>query len=156
MIAQASYGFELGDLLIKRGIGVRALGMGGVYTAVANDASAIFYNQAGLAEVGLGYTYGSLDSQQVKHEFGFSALKLGFLGYSEGKVTDLTTGDEVVFSAIGFGNRTGWLNWGSNFKSLEWTMSGVKNDGWTADLGVLIRITPQPGAFTKEPVNAPG
>lgn len=137
------FAVDLGDLIIKKGIGVRALGMGGAFTAVANDASAIFYNPAGLAEVGLDYTYGNLDSQQVKNEFGYSALKLGFLGYAEGKVTDLASGDEISFSALGFGNRSGWLSWGSNFKNLEWTLSGVTDNGWTADIGVLMRITPQ-------------
>jgi len=33
------------------GIGARALGMGGAYTGVANDYSAIFYNPAGLGQI---------------------------------------------------------------------------------------------------------
>ena len=31
--------------------GARSLGMGGAYTALANDATAIFYNPAGLAKI---------------------------------------------------------------------------------------------------------
>lgn len=138
----SAFADDLGDLLVKQGVGVRALGMGGAYTAVANDASALFYNPAGLAETGIGYTYGSLDSQQTRNEFNFTLLKLGYLGYSEGRVSN-PAGDEIGYSAIGFGNRSGWLNWGTNYKSLEWTISGINDSGWTADIGLLMRITPR-------------
>ena len=33
---------------LKRGMSARAIGMGSAYTAVANDASATFWNPAGL------------------------------------------------------------------------------------------------------------
>ena len=142
LAGHAAFAEDIGDLMIKRGMGVRAAGMGGAYTAIAKDASAIYYNPAGLAENGFGYTYGSLDSQQINNQFNFSLLKLGFLGYSEGSVKN-PNGDEITLSAFGFGNRYGWLNWGTNYKSLDWTIAGVKASGWTADIGFLMRITPQ-------------
>ncbi len=116
--------------------------MGGAYTAVADDASSIFFNPAGLAETGVGYTIGSLDSQQTKNEFTYSLIKLGYLGYSEGKVTDLA-GSQINFSAFGFGSRSGWLNWGTNYKTFDRIAGGVEDTGWSADLAVLARITPQ-------------
>jgi protease-4 len=116
--------------------------MGGAYTAVADDASALWFNPAGLAETGVGYTTGSLDPQQTKNEFTYSMLKLGYLGYSEGKVTDLA-GSQINFSAFGFGNRHGWLNWGTNYKTFDRIVSGVEDTGWSADLALLARISPQ-------------
>ncbi|MDD4178989.1 MAG: signal peptide peptidase SppA [Candidatus Margulisbacteria bacterium] len=132
----------VGETALKNGIGARWAGMGSVGAAIANDASAIFYNPANLAEFGFGFSLGSLDSQQLLGEQSFRLVKLAYLGYADGKVVD-PTGDSINFSALGFGNRSGWLNWGANFKNQEWTVGGTSQNGWTADLGVLARITPQ-------------
>ena len=133
---------DLGDTLIKQGVGVRSAGMGGAFSAVADDASAVFYNPAGLADPGVAYTSGSMDSNQQFNQFNYSLLKLGYLGYSEGRINN-PAGDQINYSAIGFGNRAGWLNWGTNYKTLDWTIGGLADSGWTADIGLLMRITPQ-------------
>ncbi len=39
------------SLMETRGLGARAMGMGGAYTAVADDISATYYNPAGLAQI---------------------------------------------------------------------------------------------------------
>ncbi|MBN3033831.1 MAG: signal peptide peptidase SppA [Candidatus Saganbacteria bacterium] len=141
-LAGASFADDLGHLLLKGGVSTRALGMGGAFSAVADDAGAVFCNPAGLAEPGFGYTTGSLDSQLTRNEFTYSALKLGYLGYSEGKVAGPGVG-QVTFSAFGFGNRYGWLNWGTNYKTFSATIGGAASEGWSGDLGLLLRITPQ-------------
>jgi len=45
----ASFAYSNPDFFLKQGVGARQLGMGNAGTAVADDASAIFFNPAGLA-----------------------------------------------------------------------------------------------------------
>ena len=54
------------------GFGARALGMGGAYTAVANDYSAIYWNPAGLADVKYSEFFGELSHLNFKNEATFA------------------------------------------------------------------------------------
>ena len=132
---------QIEDAALRRGIGVRAAGMGGAYSAIANDASAVFYNPAGLASPGFGYTIGSFDSDEKNHQGSFDLIKLGYLGYGGWAMRDMA-GDELAAYAVGFGNRSGWLNWGASYKNLNWKVSGIRDNGWSTDIGFLARITP--------------
>ncbi|MDR2426056.1 MAG: hypothetical protein LBD46_02580 [Endomicrobium sp.] len=40
-----------GAAVLKKGVGARALGMGGAFTSISNDTSAIYWNPAGLGQV---------------------------------------------------------------------------------------------------------
>ena len=53
------------------GIGARAMGMGGAHIAVANDATALVYNPAGLARVKRIELSGSLTHQRLRNRTGF-------------------------------------------------------------------------------------
>lgn len=53
------------------GVGARAMGMGGTYIAVANDATALVYNPAGLAQVRRIEFSGGLTHQRLKNRTGF-------------------------------------------------------------------------------------
>lgn len=132
----------LADYALKRGVGVRAAGMGGAYTAIADDESAIFYNPAGLAVPGFCYTFGNPDTEQTRYSGTQELLKLGYVGYGAWSMSTSAT-DEVKVSAIGFGNRNGWLSWGTSFKNVNWTTSGVEATGWSGDIGLLVRVSPQ-------------
>jgi len=132
----------IGDFALKRGIGVRAAGMGGAYTAIADDGSAIFYNPAGLAEPGFAYTFGNPDTAERDVAGSFELVKLGYLGYGSWNMKN-AAGDEASATVLGFGNRSGWLNWGMSYKGANWTISGTKNEGWSSDIGFLLRISPQ-------------
>jgi long-subunit fatty acid transport protein len=52
------------------GVGARAMGMGGAYTAVANDATALVYNPAGLARVKRIEFSGGLTHQRLSNKTG--------------------------------------------------------------------------------------
>lgn len=71
------------------GVGARALGMGGAYTGVANDYSALFWNPAGLAQLQYGeFSFGLSDLNYLDgstffsgaQSFSSNALKLNTLG----------------------------------------------------------------------------
>lgn len=49
------------------GVGTRALGMGGAFTALANDYSALYWNPAGLAAVGKSQFFGELSHQTLNN-----------------------------------------------------------------------------------------
>jgi F plasmid transfer operon, TraF, protein len=74
-------------------IGVRALGMGGAFVAVADDASAIWWNPAGLATGGIfsmAVDYESLDDDRSGTGIFTATPPLG-LGYVRTKVEGLVT-----------------------------------------------------------------
>ncbi|MEA3493818.1 MAG: hypothetical protein U9R38_05475, partial [Candidatus Margulisiibacteriota bacterium] len=54
-----------------------------------------------------------------------------------------TASDEVKVTAVGFGNRSGWLSWGTNYKAVAWNTTGTEETGWSGDIGFLVRITPE-------------
>lgn len=142
VVGSTAFAQGIGDIALKRGIGIRAAGMGGAYTAIADDGSAVFYNPAGLAEPGFTYTYGDPDTEEKNVAGSFELTKLGYLGYGSWRMKN-SSGDTVSSTAFGFGNRSGFLNWGMNYKNLNWTISGAKDRGWSGDFGFLLRITPQ-------------
>lgn len=56
----------------EMGFGARALGMGGAYTSVANDYTAIYWNPAGLADVRQSEFYGGLSHLNFKNDATFA------------------------------------------------------------------------------------
>ncbi|MFH1335234.1 MAG: outer membrane protein transport protein [Candidatus Zixiibacteriota bacterium] len=65
-------------------VGARALGMGGAYTAVANDATALVYNPAGLARVIRIEFSGGLTHQRINNK-----TDLG-VGFNDGRLQNNT------------------------------------------------------------------
>ncbi|MFA5840133.1 MAG: signal peptide peptidase SppA [Candidatus Margulisiibacteriota bacterium] len=133
---------DVRDLSLKRDIGARYVGMGGAATAIAEDGSALFYNPANLAQPGFSYTYSYPDVEQKQTAGTTSLIKAAYLGYGVWGLQD-KSGNSIQTQAIGFGNKNGWLNWGFNYKQIGWTQSGIMNSGWSSDVGVLARVTPQ-------------
>ena len=69
---------------LKLGVGARALGMGGAYTAIADDSSSLFWNQAGLSRISkreLGMSHAELPAQTRYDFLGYvQPTKYGTLG----------------------------------------------------------------------------
>ncbi len=68
---------------LKIGVGARALGMGGAFVSVADDASAIYWNPAGMMFLTRGQVLGMHAEQfggEVSHDFMSAAYPLGGSG----------------------------------------------------------------------------
>ena len=78
IIGSASFGFSQSAFDAIRiaqdemGFGARALGMGGAYTGLANDYSAIYWNPAGLADVKYSQFFGELSHLNLNNEATFA------------------------------------------------------------------------------------
>lgn len=105
--------------VLRQETGTRALGMGGAFTAIADDTSALFYNPAGLAKPGLQFSYSEADLSGIKQRSGFeNSLKIGSLAYSSKRYLSLED-DRADIYAMGFGVRglTG-IDYGLTYKHI--------------------------------------
>jgi hypothetical protein len=117
------------------GVGGRPLGMGGAFTAVANDITAGYYNPAGLAHMNypqislmhaehfgnlVNYDYGSVAIPfGTDMTFGISAVRLGVDGIPDTRnalfdangdgIVDITTGDRLDYDAITEFSNQDWV-----------------------------------------------
>ncbi|MFO7608821.1 MAG: PorV/PorQ family protein [Candidatus Krumholzibacteriia bacterium] len=143
--------------VFARGAGERALGLGGAYGAVAGDATALFWNPAGLARaervalqashtdlIGLGFyeQQGALvlpGGRLGTFAFGFRRFGVdGIEGRDDrGTLTadDLTDAESEL--SVGFGRGLGEaLTLGAAFKLQNHELAGASGSGMGLDLGV--------------------
>lgn len=93
----------VGAQFLKIGVGARAVGMGSAYTAIANDASSVFWNPAGLGLVEhrqgfYSYTNWIADTQHNAAAIAFPVERIGvfavsFIFFSVGDLQETTEFD---------------------------------------------------------------
>lgn len=134
--------------VLRFGVGARAFAMGGAYTAVADDATAVYWNPAGLAmmdaptlsamhsELFVGTTYDYLGYALPLKSGGFG---LNYLNLSTpGIIT--SSGEESASNSVvycGYGvNMNGW-RFGLTGKFVQETLPTAQGSGWGLDVGFL-------------------
>lgn len=147
-----------GAQFLKIGVGGRATAMGGVYTGVADDVSAIYWNPGGLGglkSTEVIYTYNKW-FQDITHQFvggavptsvGVFGLGVTLLGMDD--LEKRTGGDEVAQGtfkaqdmaiAVSYGKAIGEsLMLGGSIKSLNSKIDDESASGMAVDLGALMK-----------------
>jgi tetratricopeptide (TPR) repeat protein len=139
------------------GAGARPVGMGGSFVAVADDASAVFWNPAGLVRL----SYSELSFNHVTlpegSEFDFAGVAYPTLGAGAFSAGFLRIGTDGIFSRdsraadlgevsfsetqllLGYGHRLfTFLQVGANGKFYSQSLAGFSANAFGADAGIMI------------------
>ena len=140
---------------LKIGVGARAIGMGGAFTAVSDDVNALFWNPAGLAQIQqsqLGAMTASLAAdtslntlgyaQPTKHgTFGASAMYLDQGSLDGRNASAQPTGgfDASDFAgSLAYANKIGkHLSLGANLKYIHSAIANDAGEDFALDAGAL-------------------
>ena len=161
----ASYGFaSSGASFLKLGVGARALGLGSAYTAVANDATALHWNPAGLAKLDkneLSATHAELfadtsfDSLDYAHSTSKGAFGIGAVDLNQGEIEGRGETRETAgnFSASDMAVTLGWggrfrqrSGIGASAKVIQSKIAGYTSTGLAFDAGFQSRLSPPTGS----------
>jgi hypothetical protein len=153
-----------GAQFLKIGVSPRAEAIGGAFTAIADDASAVFYNPAGLVQIEnrqvmLSYIQYPAD---ITHSFAALAVPLrfggvlgvGYYGLDAGDMllTDYkypygdgtTLGEGRTFGAKGYAVSVSYgrfltdrFSVGGTFKLVDELLETERATGWAADIGTI-------------------
>jgi long-subunit fatty acid transport protein len=141
---------------LKIGVGSRATALGESFVAVANDASALYWNPAGLVQINNNQVIFSHNNwiADINHDFigavyqldGTNAFGVSFTSLSMAKMPVTTefapfgTGEYFGFSDIAIGvsysrRMTDQFSFGGTVKYIEETIDKLKMRGFMVDLG---------------------
>lgn len=159
--AQFSKRGTSGAQFLKIGVGARAQGMGGAFTAIANDASSLYWNPAGIARIPnmeflFAYTDWLTDINHAFIGFVYNAGTIGSFGFSLTSVSmgdmEITTPEEPqgtgnFFNAsdIAFGltyarNMTDRFSFGIKLKLISESIWDMNASGWAFDVGTIYDV----------------
>jgi len=159
--AQFSKRGTSGAQFLKIGVGARAQGMGGAFTALANDASSLYWNPAGIARMPQNevmFSYANWFSD-INHSFVGLVYKTDSWGSFGVSLTALTmdamevttvedpqgTGDYFNVSDFAFGityarNMTDRFSFGIKVNMIRETIWNMNASGVAIDLGTIYTI----------------
>lgn len=145
---------------LKIGVGARAMGMGGSFTAIANDVSTIYWNPAGIANLNrtsISFTHTEWFAD-ISHDFAgvvvpisssdFIAVQATMLNMGEQEVTTVTNPDgtgiyyDVRDLALGLSysrQLTDRFSVGLSAKYVLQTLYNVQASSLTLDIGSYLR-----------------
>ena len=166
-LGSLAYAAEVGTTalnFLKLGVGIRAIGMGGAFSAVADDASSIYWNPAGLVQLednqvefmhtnyllGINYEYVVL-AQKLDEK---SALGVSFGWLNSGDIERTTmnepggTGEyfaaKDTVATLGTARKMGEnLLLGVGIKFMAENLDDQQAQTWGVDLGSIIKLTPE-------------
>lgn len=154
---------------LKIEVGARATGMGGAFSAVADDGTAPYWNPAGLAQLnqkqitamhlswleGVNYQFLSyIHPTRSAGTFGVSAYYLSMDGIPSydafGAKLDGALGASDAAFALSYGRKLAGLELGVNAKYIRETLADESAAGFAADAGLLYRYTISNSFFLKK------
>ncbi|MBI2069553.1 MAG: PorV/PorQ family protein [Elusimicrobia bacterium] len=161
LFAQSSQ--KTGAEFLNIPVGARPVGMGGAYTALANDISSLHWNPAGLAlmnqpEIGAMYSQWLLDSQ-------YNFLGLGYplpqgKGTLAGSISVLSQGESQSRGqnrertgsikaqdqslSLGYGRKIGFIRAGLNTKLIQSEIAGFMANSFAFDFGFIVPLRTNP------------
>jgi len=144
LLIPVAFSATVQEEFLKTSTSVRQMGMGGAGTAVCDDISATFYNPAGLARNNpSGMSFGTIDTNKEiydeDHYYAYGFGSLGYLGYDK-----KTSDGKVNVDMFGIARQGGMgLSYGLTFKNVYWETSTEAHRGYSADVGLLINVSPQ-------------
>ncbi|MBI5239127.1 MAG: hypothetical protein HY926_01510 [Elusimicrobia bacterium] len=159
---------------LATGPGARAAALGGAFTGLADDASAVYYNPAGLAGqrgalmlehvpvnqagTGLAFDDGRLDFAGIHYPsrigtFGFAALQFA-AGRIEGRQTLSEAADRIQATQtalfLPYAAALGSLSLGVTGKSIMYSLGSYRGTGYGADLGAKAALFQGDSALGRE------
>lgn len=87
---------------LKIGVGARAMGLGGTFTAIANDVSTIYWNPAGIVNMkttSIGFTHSQWFAD-ISHDFAGVIVPISSSDFIAVQATSLNTGEQEVTTVM--------------------------------------------------------